>query len=992
MNEYFENSHQEFDDENFYEEQIRSKKEITQLKEEINVLKNQYEEAMSFTTKVEEFAEENKNLKKQIMEIRLSNDDLTRRLQISQQTIADLTKEIEKNKSKTNDSCYNEITDLQTQLGIAKTENINISSRYQQQISELKSSIYAFESENALLKKQQQKILNSVGQYLNQTFQNPEELCRIVIELKNKPAKQEPQIVVEKENQTPEKDEKIQYLKSKYQSEKEKRKDLQMSILKMKKKLEQQNLEHEDEISNYNDKITQQANEIKRLELLNQQKLLPVIPSQPELKSIGCQIILSTIDETEQISNYKQQVAKANSQIDAQDSSISILKTHNDSLIKQLEDSKLNKDQLASKIKQLTSRYNEIERELHQQKKENASLKEKLNQQNQKNKNNDEQQKQKNEYELKIKLMNDKLQNEEKSIENLEELLNKQKDEISNYSINKDKMIAIIEKQNQILNLYSNELMIQKVDDKKTKVVEKIVTIEPKFEWNVGNIPDEIQEIVHDITGNESMSIESRIKSVFIIINKWIAQNISTKDNDILQLNQKYQSLNDEYNEFKNRINTLLELGENNQSNEQIINTINRISEELEKSKNQVDEMNQLNDQLYELSNVNDFESLVEKHQLLTTENQQLNERIENEMKKRKSLKKQYYVILTEKEKEIASLKEMLHSIKDNSKKQINSLQKTINELQTQNEQLIERIKDHLKKPHHKIEEEQQQPKEANHYHQQNENVEYHHKDQINNNTNYLENSELSMIQFSMEKEELQDQLKNMEASLKSWKEAVNQAREENSKLLDKIDEEKQKSEKKITQLQKKHEIEIFNQNNTIQELSNQMKRKEEDHQIVINRLNKAIQHTNKLYEESLQKINNLTYSFENDKKLIEARIETIERAKKLSEAQLKAKILSLDSNYAVLIEEEKQKGETEKRELIEFFAKTFRNFADINIQLDENSFHEMVLLVKSKIDKHQRSEDAIRKLIKANQNESIEESITQFIIQHHPQLKEKPK
>ena len=422
------------------------------------------------------------------------------------------------------------------------------------------------------------------------------------------------------------------------------------------------------------------------------------------------------------------------------------------------------------------------------------------------------------------------------------------------------------------------------------------------------------------------------------------------------------------------------------------IKTINNLLDDLDKSKIQVEEMNQLNDQLYELTNVNDFESLVEKQQLLSVENQQLSERVENEVKKRKSMKKQYYVILTEKEKEVSSLKEMIHSNKENSKKQINNLQKTINELQKQNEQLIERVKELLQKPqqnqqneHHKVK--IQQP---------NDDIDYNHpKEQNNNiinNTNYLENSELSMIQFSMEKEELQDQVKNMEGSLKSWKEAVNQAREENSKLMDKVDEEKLKSEKKINQLQKKHEIEILNQKKTIQELSNQMKRKEEDHQIVINRLNQAIQNTNKLYEESLQKISNLTYSLENEKKSIESRIETIERAKKLSEAQLKAKILSLDSNYAILIEEEKQKGETEKRELIEFFAKTFRNFADINMQLDEESFHEMVLLVKSKIDKHQRSEDAIRKLIKANQNETIEESITQFIIQHHPQLKEKPK
>lgn len=988
MNEFDENSHQEIDDENFYEYQMQSKKEISQLKDEINVLKAQYDEAMSFTSKVEEFSEENKNLKKQLLEIRLSNDDLTRRLQISQQAIADLSKENEKIKLRANDSCCTEITDLQTQLGIAKTENINISSRFQSQISELKSSLYSFESENAVLKKQQQKILQVVGKYFNQVFQNSEDLCNSISELKNKPVKQNSEEKEIIETPSPKKDEKLQHLRSKYQAEKDKRKDLQMTILKMKKKLEQLSLEHEEEINNCKDKIIQQSNEIKRLELLNQQKMLPTGPRPPELKSVGCQIILSNLDESEQILSFKQQVAKANSQIDAQDSSISILRTQNDSLIQQLENSKLTKDQMSSKLKQLNSKYNEIERELHQQKKENAILTEKLNQKNKvettKSANSTPQ------NDLKIKLMNEELQNKQKTIDNLENLCNQQKDEIISLSTNKEKMVQIIERQNEILNLFNNEILSQKSDEKKPKIVEKIVTIEPKFEWNVGNIPDDIKDIVHDISSNESMSIESRIKSVFLIINKWISQNVSSKDNGISQMSQQYQEILNEYNDFKNQIITILELTDSGQSNQSIIDSISHLSIEFEKIKNELNEINQLHDQIFEITDVNDFDSLIDKLKCFSTDNQQLIEKVETESKKRKSLKKQYVLYLNEKEKEISSLKDLIHTNKENSKKQINHLQKTINDLQSQNGTLIERIKELIQIPHQG----DNQTEDLNFLFQRDDSdlLKPQTKPKIKeeNNDHDNINDELSIAQSNMEKEELQDQVKNLENTLNSWKEAVNQSRDENSQILQKMSNVKQKYENKMSQLQKKHEIEIANQNKTIKELSNQMKRKEEDHQVVINRLNLAIQHSNKLYEEALQKLSNLTYSYENEKKSIESRIEAIERAKKLSEAQLKAKILSLDSNYAILIEEEKQKGETEKRELIEFFAKTFRNFADINMQLNEESFHEMVLLLKSQFDKHQRSEDAIRKLIKANNNDSIVESITQFIIQNHPQLQKK--
>lgn len=85
------------------------------------------------------------------------------------------------------------------------------------------------------------------------------------------------------------------------------------------------------------------------------------------------------------------------------------------------------------------------------------------------------------------------------------------------------------------------------------------------------------------------------------------------------------------------------------------------------------------------------------------------------------------------------------------------------------------------------------------------------------------------------------------------------------------------------------------------------------------------------------------------------------------------------------------------KKELIEYFIGSFRNFFytrrtinnysinDLDEKLDEETFRDYVRKVKEEIEKHQRTENAIRKMIKANENDSVEDALTQFIIQNRP-------
>ena len=57
-------------------------------------------------------------------------------------------------------------------------------------------------------------------------------------------------------------------------------------------------------------------------------------------------------------------------------------------------------------------------------------------------------------------------------------------------------------------------------------------------------LPKEIFEIVKDITENDSMSIQSRIKNVFIVLNKWIEQCSNNNIKEYIKINAYFNDIN----------------------------------------------------------------------------------------------------------------------------------------------------------------------------------------------------------------------------------------------------------------------------------------------------------------------------------------------------------------------------------------------------------------------------------------------------------------
>lgn len=1006
--------------------------ENRQLKEELDILKKQFQDTINFVPNMTEFYNENSELKHRNSELKNINDDLTKRLKIAMQTNEDLKNEKIKSKSEVSRVYVDEVAELQTKLSSILSENEKNTARFQEQIKNLELINHNFQSEVSSLQSQISKILKLSGGYFTTIFKTSDEL----IEYLKQGSSQNSNSTNESQNMNLTQDDNeeiIQILKNKLQKEKQKRNELNLNFLKLTKKLEHDKLLSEEQIQQLNDHIRQQANEIKRLELLNQQKQIPEISNnQPtiyknnnnnksKLRNASCQVSLVEIAENSEIGDLKRQLLNANSKLSDQQNDYAAIKMKYDDLRKQMGDIESSKAQIADKLKWTNEQLSECQSNLILQKKEletlelvNHELKEKLNQKEAENV------LPQTELESKMKFFEVEYNNSQKALSNLEKLFTNQKKEISDLTINKEKLILIIEKQNILLNGMNEIINSKRFGGKQNrtflytdsnnnngnadedlfngdnnKASEKVITVEPKFKWAIGQLPDDINDIVKEFAENDSLSIESRIKNIFFVLNKWIEQKDISSQKEILNISNEKEETEKKFEKFKSDVisacetdnDTIAECSSANDDNKNISESNvpafirNVISQRIDYHR----ELLQLKDQykrLLEMEKFDNLESLIEDNRKTKEANIKIIEKLEQEHRKRLAMKKQFKEYVTLKEKDYSEKMELNRKSKENSRKLIERLQDTINKLQVQNKSLIDQIKEipELRKKQH--EEDEKNQKIAI----------------IEDDDSYIQNNikddnlkeVVSNSKIGFENEELKIQVNSLNKSVQTWKEAAKEAHDENALLQQKIEKLQEDYESKINQISKKSESQKDQHNETVQSLSDKLKKLTEEHKNQIEKLNEKLVESHQKYDKVVTELSHLQFEKERISHSNDLKIEAIERSRKLSEAQLKAQMMSIDSKYAIIIEEERQKSEKSKRELIEYFISAFRTFSNVDQQLNEEAFRDVVRKVKSQLDKSDRMEMSIRKLIKANEDEPIEDALTQFIIKYHPQFQAK--
>ncbi|OHT11237.1 hypothetical protein TRFO_01196 [Tritrichomonas foetus] len=944
------------------QEEISHLTEINkQLKDELDKVKAEFAQTVNVIPNMESLYSENNQLKKSLFTLQSKNDDLQKRLNIALQTNNEILNSKESSKNNVTKEYENQITDLQVEVSTLKAENESMRANFQKQIKNSESSMYSIQSENSVLNSQVSKLLKVAEIKFSQSFKEIPELIAFF----NKPQKQD------KKEQSDDKceeinclNEKLQEMKSKLQTEKQKVKTLQMGVIKMKKKIENDNLKTEQEITQLHDQVRQKDNEIRRLTLLNQQKL--IVKTPPKTRNQFCQVM--TIIEDIDSENLRHELAAANSQLNENSTTISMLKMQLDATDSQLKELETTKNQLSNKLKNTSNENEALQSEVIRQKRLNEKLskevEETLTQLAAKTAESTLPKEMLEGENAKLKL---EQKNAERTIERLETIMQTQKEEITELSNTKEKLINMIEKQSKIFGIMDEMISNQKPPE--VKSVEKIITVDPQFEWQFGNLPEEILDIVVEIGENDSLKIESRIKSIFIVVNKYIENQLNSRQKEKTSLEESVTSLSKQLEEYKAQIVAAFEMGEEAtpETAPELITKYIVLSKRLE------NELAQVKDEdlrLLHMTECEDFDSVIHNMMDLKENSENLTNQIKEEKKKRSVLRQQITKVLASKDKEIEQKTGTLKKMNDSSRKQIEKLQTQIEKLQDQNKKLIEQLTN---------------LPEAN---------EQSNNDQPQNIMKQNDDDDASQLQISRETTQLSYQVEDLTSKIESlnkavnkWKEVAKKAQDEVSMTQKRISEINQLNDQHIEKLMKDFDEEREHLQGQLRELAEKLENEAQNHKEALQSLTESLSQAHQRLDKATQELSNHKFEMEKINLCAASRVETAERAKKLTEAQLKAQILSIESNHSMQLEEEKQKGEQSKRNLIETFVKSFREFTDISEKLNEDCFREVIRKVRGQIEKGQKTENAIRKLIKAKDEDSTEDALTQFIIRMHPQF-----
>jgi chromosome segregation ATPase len=135
------------------------------------------------------------------------------------------------------------------------------------------------------------------------------------------------------------------------------------------------------------------------------------------------------------------------------------------------------------------------------------------------------------------------------------------------------------------------------------------------------------------------------------------------------------------------------------------------------------------------------------------------------------------------------------------------------------------------------------------------------------------------------------------------------------------------------------------------------------------------------------KEISDRQFELQKMKMRMDARAEAYEREKQLIDMQMKARILSFETELAALGEEQKQIWQDERRDLIGIVVSEFAEFADNQGEFDQEFLKRCVCRVKKELERQRGREKVIRRLIRADDYEPLDGALMRFTISNDPRF-----
>ena len=950
-----------------------------QLSTELKNLQSQFNDAVSVFSKMDEVNKENADLKQKILKLNRENDDLQQRFKIMIASNNERKNNSNMSQTATDREHQDQIFELNSQIYELQNKLKLETERYNTKLKNNEDLLYDTQTENSVIKNQLNKIFSLSHNFFHLKFNSVQDLIEFMMHPSPSPENTERTIPRTDENKSTDK-KKLRALKEKLEKEKVRRKQLELEVIQLRQGADLAESRQIGEKTDIEEMKRKYSNEIRKLKSDHQREIFNLTRQYNEPKkqyTIGTQTAPINNDKevpTEQLLKE----SKLKSQLKETQLSLTQLQNQTSSYQLQLNDTEKVKDKIFRKAKEYQGKAESLQRDLKEAQKVISSL----NSQIEDLKNEKEQlenqileaQVEKDENQSKFEITSTETENLKKSFEYLQNLTNSQYNEIKKLTEDRSQLVLLVHSQNQCLaNSESIISKLQKAVKDSTPTIMKRALVDqnnlnynndPK-EWDYGTLPEDLQDILRDFACNEGMDLNQRIKHMFNVVSKWVEKINFDNENENTELKEKLKTSNDTISNFATSILRVIE--KDSLDLKEIIAAVSDLYNQkiaLEQRINEIEEAPRYYNQ-------QDYEELA---QTIESLRQQLNDTKNKEKKKKKELRdcKATFIDCQKKSQEQV---DALKSANDKAYETINDLQSQLNDLHAQHKTLLEDYS----------------------YQQKQETKSFYDENEITN----IRNEYSSMIQDQKTAHKKKDMIisnlkkknKELESSLKQWEEISRKMGDDSKKMKQQIgDSQKELNEKEdeITQLNSiviDKDAQIQQIEAHYQGMIEQLRQKSSQTEVIVQAMQNEFETNDKKMKELNQQIVQLNFKLKKADLQIQAQIDSAEREKKLNEAQTKTQIMAIQTKFSVEAEEEKTKWENEKRALFGYMAQQFSSFFDPLQALNEDSFKQTVSKIKNELERRNKQEMTIRKILKVKENQSTEDALADLVLSQHPQL-----
>ena len=985
--------------------------QISRLREDNNILKSQYEEAMNLTKQMDEIHQENTNLTRQIHKLTAEKDEINRRLHISLQMNEDYKIKCEQpqNNNMAENNELRESIEKANKAHQAQIQDMN------QVIQDTTQMLNAVRKENSDIKATINSVVDAAKSYFGENFSSHESLRQFLLQ---------PKPVVNNVSQLDSFDSPVKMnsrlenvslhsLKAKVKNERKLRKEIYAKLVNSEKAFDKQKSSLLKKISELEERIADLQKAAKNNELKQKQEFaentsqLSIYEENVEKMRIKIQQLKEQNERLEEIQKRPNPLAgelnelqlllkDRENKLKESDSNVSSLKKQIASLVSQLKTSEMRINSLKKKICDVQSLHDECSGELVEVKTEkerlqiiNEELKEKYKSVN-------AQLKADRSSSLQNKSALDQLETNYSKLKSsntfLQTIMDKQKDEINSLYNERERLINTIQKLNYSLKEFDNYytrmkqqqdiLQEQKLKAKlekekmEPKIIETIVEPEiPITSWFSTEFPRELTNMISEVAKNEALPINAKLRHVLSIIGKFY--NAQTFEGEIQNKDKDRQinALNDRYTTLLNSISSQMEKDKDLTNlpdpNKTVIEWIIRMKDEKSYADAQKNAISNEVNVLLEKFNISSLQELDNQFSKAQNDLHTCQNVLRKEIKKNKREKKSR----KELSESFADHQKEIESVFNKQKNKIEDLEKAcdnyiieIRQLKNKNNELV------------------------------NENVRIKNEteDQVGEVTierdafltqmrNEYEKEKIELVAMLEDKsakiENYCRQIVKLEKEVTQWrKTAESLKKQKKAKEKENAEYEKQINE---TELDWKDRITKEKANITaqFQQLVSELKTKNKELRTVLTKTSQALDESEENVKLLSSKLANLESLNQENELTIQSQRDEMEREKQLIETKIKAANLSSEMKYQSLIEEEKSKRESEKRKLFGFVAKSFRQFFDGNTQLTDDCFKSIIKTASEEIDRLLAEEAAIKRLLGIGPNESPQDSVAKLLL-----------